>query len=402
LGIVDPVIGPLATRRAFLKSTAAAGAAALSHTSLLRAAAYDLLITGGRVLDPARRVDAALDVAIAGDRIAAVGRNLPSDDAAEVIDAAGRLVVPGLIDLHAHARSAEMPAICLSNGVTSLVDGGSRGADLVDEVAAVAESAPNRVRVLLNLARTGILADGELLDLGRADAAAARAAIERHRGVIVGVKARLSRTVAGAGDLEAVRRARAVAGAFGLPIMIHIGDTVSPLPAVLALLQPGDIVTHMYAPPPNGILDGQGRVLPEVFAARRRGVRFDVGNGRIGHIRWDVAEAALRQGFAPDTISTDWTDQARTEQVFDLPHVLSKFLMLGMGLDEVIACATSNAARAFPAFKDLGSLRVGTPADLAVLELRDGSFEFVDNYGNTRMGRQKLFATAVVMGGRRV
>jgi dihydroorotase len=174
------------------------------------------------------------------------------------------------------------------------------------------------------------------------------------------------------------------------------------MPKILALLKRGDIVTHMYAPEPNSILDGNGKVLPEVRAARKRGIWFDVGNGRIGHLWWDVAERAIKQGFLPDTISTDWTVDGRTNQVFDFPNCLSKFLMFGMSLPQVIARGTSNAAKVFQPFRDRGTLKVGAPADVAILELREGSFEFVDNYRNTRVGKQRLFPSATVLDGKRV
>jgi dihydroorotase len=400
------------TRRAFLHTTAVAGAAALSGLSDGSVAAagqagrgqakYDLLIKGGRVIDPARGLDGMRDVAIAGGRITAVETNIAAAEAAETIDAAGKLVVPGLIDIHTHVRSKDMPSLVLSNGVTAMLDAGSAGADGIDEVVANARGARNHVRILLNVARTGIVPDGDLMDISRADVAAGQKAIERHRDIVVGVKARLSRTVAGANDLEGLRRAQAIVGPMNLPVMIHMGDTVSPLPAILALLKPGDIVTHMYAPPPHGIFDDSGNVLPEVIAARKRGIWFDIGNGRVAHINWTEAERGLKQGFLPDTISSDWTDAGRTDQVFDFPNVLSKFLLLGMPIDQVIARGTSNSARTLPAFKDFGTLRVGAAADVAILELRQGQFEFVDNYGNTRTGKQKLFATATVLGGKRV
>jgi dihydroorotase len=390
------------TRRAFLSRAGVAGVAVAVDARQLFAAKYDLLIKGGRVIDPARRLNAMRDVGIAGGRIAAVAANLATADAASTIDATGKLVVPGLIDIHTHARSKEMPAICLSNGVTSLLDAGSQGVDGIDEVIAAAKGAPNRVRILLNVARTGILPDGELMDIGRVDVAAAQKVIAANRDLIVGVKARLSRTVAGKNDLEALRRAQAITAPLKLPVMIHMGDTVSPLPEILELLKPGDIVTHMYAPPPHGIFDDSGRVLPDVLAARKRGIWFDIGNGRVAHIAWAEAERGLKQKFPPDTISSDWTDAGRTDQVFDFPNVLSKFLVLDMPVDQVIAMGTTNAARAVASFKDLGTLRVGAVADVAVLELRDGQFEFVDNYKGTRTGTRKLFATAVVNGGRRV
>ena len=388
------------TRRSFLRTTAATGVASVAGVNTLFGAKYDLVIRGGRVIDPGRGLDNVMDLAVAGGKIAAVLPVGSATEAAQTFEASGTFVVPGLIDIHTHARAKEMPVICLSDGVTSLIDAGSQGADHIDDVVAVAKAAPNRVRILLNIARTGILSDGELMDINRVDVAAARRAIERHRDWIVGVKARISRSVAGTNDLEALRRAQAIVEPFRMRVMVHVGDTAAPMPAILALLKPGDIVTHVYSPPPHGIFDDKGQVLPEVVAARRRGIRFDIGNGRVGHITWDVAEQAMRQKFLPDTISTDWTDAGRTDQVFDLPNVLSKFLMLGMPLGQVLERATVNAAHTFANFGDLGTLRVGAPADITILELRTGGFDFVDNANTARKGTTKLFTRATVFAGK--
>jgi len=381
----------------------AATAAAAARIPVARAAPkYDLIIKGGRVIDAARKLEAIRDVAISQGRIAAIGANI-NEQAADTLDARGKLVVPGLIDIHTHAtRTKEGPALCLADGVTGLIDAGSQGADRIGEAIAVAKSAPQPCRVLINIGRGGILPDGDTMDINRADVAAAREAIASNRDMIIGVKARLSRDVAGTNDFEVLRRAQEVASSFNLPVMIHMGQTVSPLPKLFALLKSGDIVTHMFAPPPNGISDDAGHILPEVMSARRRGVRFDVGNGRTGHLRWDIVERVLQAGFLPDTFSTDWTTESRTAQVIDLPNVMSKFLMMGMPLNQVVACATLNASRAFPVFGDRGTLKVGAPADVAVLELRDGSFDFVDNYENKRMGHQRLFPSATVLAGKRV
>jgi dihydroorotase len=379
---------------------AAAGAATLKLPRLA-AAEYDLLIKGGRVMDPSRKFDQkACDVAIRGGKIAAVQANIAASSAAETLDAGGKLVVPGLIDIHTHAgREKEDAALCLADGVTSLVDAGSQGADRIDEVVAIAKAAPTRMRVLINAGKKGIIPEGDLMDLANVDVALMRAAIERHRDVIVGIKARLSKNVAGANDLEGLRRAQSVARPLGVPVMIHMGQTASALPDILALLKPGDIVTHIYAPPPNGIFDGSGKLLPAVTDARKRGIWFDFGNGRVDHFSWASVEQGINARLFPDTISTDWGQASRTSQVFNFATVLSKFLMLGMPLDRVIACATSTAAATFPAFKGLGTLRVGSTADLAILDLQQGSFEFEDNYKGTRTGRLKLVTTASVFAG---
>jgi len=258
------------------------------------------------------------------------------------------------------------------------------------------------MRVLINLSKKGIISEGDLMDLGNVDVAATRAAIERHRDVIVGIKARLSKNVAGNNDLEALKRAQSVAQPLGVPIMIHMGQTVSPLPALLAILKPGDIVTHMYAPPPNGIFDDSGKLLPAVADARKRGIWFDFGNGRVDHFTWAIVEHAMQARVFPDTISTDWGQAARTDQVFNFATVLSKLLMVGMPLDRVIACATSTAASTFPAFKGLGTLRVGSPADVAVMDIQQGSFDFEDNYKGKRTGKVKLVTTGTIFNGRRV
>jgi dihydroorotase len=290
----------------------------------------------------------------------------------------------------------------LLDGVTGFVDAGSFGADAIDKAIATVKSGPSLGRLLINIARIGLASGGggELLDIGNADVGLARGAIARNRDFIVGVKARLSDNRAGRNDLEGLRRAQEAAAPFGLPVMIHMGQSFSPMRSILALLKRGDIVTHMYAPAPNGILDDRGRVLPEVLAARRRGIIFDVGNGSTGHLRWDVVERAMEQGFAPDTISTDWTRSGHPG-VIDFPNVMSKFLSFGMPLGAVIARATVRAARAFDAFNDRGTLNVGARADVALLELREGSFEFLDNYEGKRMGRQRLFPVATIIGGKR-
>ena len=380
---------------------AAAGAAMLARIPSAVAATYDLVIKGGRVIDPSAGLDGVRDVGIAGGRIMAVEANL-AGEATDTIDARGRIVAPGLIDIHSHAgRTKEGPPLCLQDGVTGFVDGGSAGADNIDDIAANLRAAPQIGRALVNIARTGVAPGGELHDLNRANVSLAQGAIARHRDVVVGVKARLSANVAGPNDLEALRRAQEAAEPFNLPVMVHVGQNYSPMRAILPLLKRGDIVTHLYAPGAHGILDEKGNLFPDVAAARRRGIIFDFGNGVTDHFDWATLERATTQGFWPDTISTDWNVMSRTTGVVDFPNVMSKFIMLGMPLSQIIACATVNAARVFPAFDDRGTLNVGAPADVAIMELREGSFEFVDNYKGTRTGRQRLFPIATVLAGKR-
>lgn len=391
----------MVNRRQFVYS-AAVSVVALARGSAAFAAEYDLIIKGGRVIDPSLHVNAILDVAIAGSRITSVDTNIDAD-AAEVIDATGKLVVPGLLDVHSHyARDDEGPRICLSDGVTGWVDAGSEGADQIDDMVAIARSAPQPARVLLNIGREGILPDGDTHDLALADVDAAKAAIARNRDYVIGVKARLTDGVA-VDDVEVLRRAQEVATFFGLPLMIHMGQTASPFSLLVDQLKPGDIVTHMFAPAPNAIIDDNGRIFPAVLAARRRGVWFDVANGRTGHLLWDTFDRIMQAGFWPDTISTDGNTTSRNAaSVIDFPNVMSKFLNFGMTIDQVVARATLNASRVYPLFRDRGTLNVGALADVALLELREGTFEFVDNYENLRVGGQRLFPHETVLGGRRV
>lgn len=402
----------MVNRRQFLSTAAgaavgvAAGVTAglkmFSRSGKAFAAGYDLVIRGGRMIDPSVRLDAVRDVAISAGRIAAIEESI-AGDAAETIDAHGKLVVPGLIDIHTHCgRSADGPRMVLQDGVTGWIDAGSQGADKISDTIAVAKGSPQQGRVLINIGRAGILTEGDTMDLKRADVGAARAAIAKNRDYIVGVKARLSRDVAGPNDYEVLRRAQEVASGFGLPVMIHMGQTISPIGKLMDLLKRGDIVTHMFAPPPNSIIDDSGHIVPEVLAARRRGVWFDVGNGQTGHMRWDTIGAIMKAGFWPDTFSTDWNTNAHETGVIDLPNCMSKLFGYGMTVDEAIARGTRNPSRIFPLFNDRGTLNVGAPADVALLELREGDFQFLDNFKGTITGHQRLFPAGTVLGGKRV
>jgi dihydroorotase len=387
-------------RRQFIYAAAGAAIGVRRSEAFAPEERYELVIKGGRIIDPSRQLDGVRDVAIAGGRIAAIKVNIPSGNTA-TIDATGKLVVPGLIDIHTHAaRDAAGPALCLADGVTGWIDAGSQGADHIADTVTVARSAPQQGRVLVNIGRAGILTEGDTMNLANADVAAARNAIAANRDFVVGVKARLSRDVAGPNDFEVLKRAQEAASTFNLPVMIHMGQTNSPLSKLLPLLKRGDIVTHMFAPPPNSIVDDNGHILPEVLAARRRGVWFDVGNGVAGHLRWDVADQVIKEGFWPDTFSTDWNVNSPKTGVIDFANCMSKFFNYGMTISQIVSRATLNPSRVFPVFNRRGTLAVGAPADVALLEHRTGQFEFLDNYQNKRQGQQRLFPVGTVFEGK--
>jgi dihydroorotase len=379
-----------------------AGAAALVGIDgpALAATPPDLVIKGGRVIDPARKIDARLDIAVSRGRIVALRPNI-APGKAQTLDAAGKIVVPGLIDIHTHATvDPTSSALMLADGVTGWIETGWQGAETVEAGVAAVKASPQKAALLLNIGRKGVMiGTGETMDLSLADVPAARAAIAAHRDVVVGVKARLSRNITGDHDLEVLRRAQEATRPFGIPLMIHIGQTYTPAGKLFELLKPGDIVTHMFAPPPNAIIDADGKLIPEALSARQRGILFDWGHGTRGHITWDVVDRCVQQGFLPDTLSTDWTvGGARLD--INMPTIMSDMLSFGVPLDQVVAMATINAARAFPLFKGRGTLAPGSVADIAVLDLREGNFDLIDNANGKRPATQKLFATATVLGGK--
>ena len=406
----------MGTRRHFVQRLLGSSLIArLYDPGLLRAqtgAQYDLLVKGGRVIDPSQKLSAVRDIAITGSRVARVEPSIPETEARQVLDARGRIVTPGLIDVHVHVYDGVAPLgipadpNCVAKGVTTVVDAGSAGAHtfpgLLKNVIRVVDT---RVYALLNISVVGqsTLSDdnpwGELLDLRYANPKLAIRTIERNRDSIVGIKVRLTRNIAGDHDLAALKLAREAADGAGLPLMAHIGNTHSALGDILAILKKGDVVTHTFHGHSGGILDGAGRVLKEVRDAVGRGVNLDVGHGR-GSFSFDIAEKALKQDLLPGTISSDVHQFNVNGPVFDLATTLSKFLHLGLTLEQVIERATSRPAALFRFPGGLGTLRPGAEADVAVFNLVQGDFEFLDAPGARRTAHQKLTPVATVKAGR--
>ncbi len=406
---------PSHSRRQFLKDTAVGSTLGLgppAQSAGRSPARYDLLIRGGRVVDPSQNLSAERDVAISGRHIAQLAPHIDETEARKVLNARGMIVTPGLIDIHTHVYDGVAPLgipadpNCVAKGVTTAVDAGSAGANtfpgLRKFIISVAET---RIYVLLNISVVGqstMSTDnpwGELLDLRFANPKLTVRTIEQNRDVILGVKIRLTRNIAGDQDLKALGLAREAADAVGLPLMVHIGGTFSPLRDILALMKKGDIVTHSFRAGEGGILDARDRVLPEVHAAIARGVHMDVGHG-AGSFSFDTAEKAFRQEVLPGTISSDLHQFNVNGPVFDLATTLSKFLPVGLSLEQVIERATANPASVFRFSNGLGSLRPGGEADAAVFSLAEGNFELTDAVGGKRKGHQKLIPVATVKGGK--
>lgn len=392
------------------------GLPAAAQSPSPRSPNYDLLIKGGRVIDPSQSLSAPRDVAISGNKIVRLDADIPAQDSRIVIDARGKIVTPGLVDIHVHVYDGVAPLgipadpNCIAKGVTTVVDAGSAGAHTFPGFRRfVIQTAETRVFALLNISVVGqsTLSEdngwGELLDLRYANAKLAIKTIERNRDVILGVKVRLSRNIAGDHDIAALRLAREAADAVNLPVMAHIGGTASPLPKILTELKKGDVITHSFHGNPNGILDDRGRVLNEVRKVVANGVHLDVGHGK-GSFSWRVMDAAFKQDLLPGTISSDVHQFNVAGPVFDLATTLSKFLHLGMTLEQVIERATLNPARTLRFPHNPGTLRVGTEADVAVFTLAEGDFEMTESTAagrqpETRVGHRKLIPQATVKGG---
>lgn len=372
---------------------------------------YDLLIQGGKVIDPSQDLEAVRDVAIAGGKIASVESGIPAAQAREVVKAEGKLVTPGLIDLHTHVfpnvgpYGIEPDPYCVHRGVTTVLDAGTSGAFTFPAFRRYTiERAATRIRALLHVVSIGMVAGstpnmGELEDLRYCDPKLAIETARENRDLIVGFKIRFSEKYTGPNDYEGMKRAREAADAAGLPLMIHIGGSFTPLGKFLALMKKGDVVTHSFNSHPHGLLDEAGKITPEVAVARARGVLFDVGHG-AGSFSFEVMEKCLAQDFRPDTISSDLYLANIKGPVYDLTTTLSKFLLLGLSLREVVERATVNPARVFDFGAEIGTLKPGAEADASVLELREGEFTFTDSDGKTCEGRQRLAPFVTVRGGK--
>ena len=408
------------TRREFSKSLLGSGLSALTarsgcwSTDLLSSSdsktdfLYDLVVKGGTVIDPSIGLREQLDIGVKDGKIAELSPNISTGKPLRVVSAIGKLVTPGLIDLHVHVYEGVTESginadhYCIARGVTTAVDAGSAGYPSIAGLCKyIIGTSATRLYALLDIGALGTLVGvkNAMENLGWVNPELTAKAANANKPHVIGIKVRLSKDVAGTNDLEGLRRACQAARLCALPLMLHIGDTHSPLPDILKLLTPGDIITHCYTPRPNGIVDENGNVLPDVIEARQSGILFDVGHGTF-HFSFDLAAKCLHQGFLPDSISTDLAGRSANGPTFDLTTTISKFLLLGLPLEKAIELTTFKPAHAFNFGLELGTLKIGNPADITILELRTGTFDFVDALGTKREGNQQLFSVAAIRDGK--
>lgn len=371
---------------------------------------FDLLLKGGRAIDPASGLDDARDVAIEGAKIVAIAPDLPADNAARVVDASGCLVTPGLIDLHSHVYWGGTPLgvdadrLAAKSGTTTFVDAGSAGAgNILGFRRHVIERSNVRILAYLNISFPGIFAFshsvmvGENGDLRLCEPREVVAAAAEHREIVVGVKVRSGRLAGGTSGIAPVDLALEAADAIGLPLMAHIDEPPPGRSEVLPRLRRGDILTHCFRPFPNAPVFASGAVRPDMRLARERGVIFDIGHG-MGSFDFSVARAMLADGLAPDVISSDVHLYCVDGPAFDVLVCMSKLMALGMSLADVLRAATAKPADVIGR-PDLGRLAVGGIADVAVLRETAGRFPFHDSTGGELVSDTRLISQGIVAGG---
>ena len=370
----------------------------------------DLLIKGGQVIDPSQNLRGKLDVAVKDGAISQIAPHIDSAEASQVIDASGKVVTPGLIDLHCHVYEAVVSTgldpdlVGVRSGVTTLVDAGSAGCHTFGGFPRyVVPQAKTRIFCLLNIAGTGLARLPDITTRGDIDLDETVRVIQANKPLIQGVKLRAVVPAVSAMGIEIVHLAKRAAREGGVRLMVHIGDSdAGDGPTLtrdlLPLMEAGDILTHLFSGNPGRILDDGDKVIPEILEAQERGVFMDTAYGR-SNFSFDVARRALDQGVTPQSISTDVSVPGRKIAVHSMTEMLGRFLALGFSLEEVIRMTTANPAKALGMEDVLGSLEVGRDADITVLEEATGDWNFRDTFGETLKGAKALVPVVTVKGG---
>lgn len=368
---------------------------------------FDLLVKGGEVIDPGSGRRGAYDVAITRNRIAAVDRDIPAAAAARVIDATGKVVTPGLIDLHTHVFhgcsywGVRPDPVASRSGVTTWIDAGSAGAMSIEGFREyIVKPARARIYALLNISYIGLVGpDHELMNLNYADVDVFKQVYDLNRDLVLGVKVRMMSSTVGEQGVKPLERARRAADECAIPMMMHIGYAPPSIDECLPFLKEGDILTHCFTGFDMRILGERGKLRDSARAAWERGVVMDIGHG-TGAFRFEVAEPLIQQGYKPAVISTDIHVLSIRGPMYDLPTCLNKCMAVGMSLDEVVEAATSAPARVVGLDDEVGALKPGLMADVALFELEQGNFRYYDVNMDMREGRERLRHTLTIVGGR--
>ena len=369
----------------------------------------DLILKGGRVINPASDTDSILDVGFEDGRVSAIGPSLQSEEA-EIKDVSGKIVTPGLIDMHTHvywggtSLSIDAEEFCRKSAVTTCVDTGSAGpGNFAGFRKHVIEESLVRIIPYLHISFAGIFGFSKTIMVGESEDIRLMAPIdavrvvEENRDIIAGIKVRLGRHASGIHGMTPMTYALQVAEEVDLPMMVHIDEPPPSYEAVLEAMRPGDVLTHCFRPFPNSPVNGVGEVKDEVLAARERGVLFDIGHG-MGSFGFETAKAMLDNGFMPDTISSDIHELCIDGPAYDQVTTLSKFLCLGMDLSDVIAASTVNAGRALQ-MPELGVLEVGGIGDASILSIEEDEFPYEDVLGEILVGDKRIAAKGAVVNG---
>jgi dihydroorotase len=371
---------------------------------------FDLILQGGRVIDPASGTDRPADVAFADGKVVAIDNGIPAERGRQVVDATGKIVTPGLIDLHTHvywggtSLGIDADKIARRSGTTTFIDAGSAGAgNFAGFRYHVIERSRVRILAYLNISFAGIFAFsknvmvGENLDIRLCNPREAVACARDHLEHIVGMKVRIGAATSGSNAAGPFNAALDAADKLQLPLMTHLDFTGPGRHEVIAHLRKGDVLTHCFKPFPNAPIHGDRTIRADMRAARERGVVFDIGHG-LGSLAFETATAMLEQGFLPDVISSDVHTLCIDGPAFDLLACMSKFMALGMRLEDVIRTATVHPAKAVDR-TDLGRLAVGGIGDAAVLERRPGRHVHTDSMGETLTADERLVCRGIVIGG---
>ncbi|MEM2875384.1 MAG: amidohydrolase/deacetylase family metallohydrolase [Candidatus Bathyarchaeia archaeon] len=373
---------------------------------------YDLVVKGGHVIDPSQGIDEPMDVAVSNGKVHEVRRSISTAGSKHVIDASGLFVAPGFIDIHVHCChyiayiGIDPESVCLANGSTTVLDVGSTGElNFMGFRKYVIERCKTRIFALLNIESLG------MIEFAREEQEWPKLIME-YEEMFINVKDTLKTIKENSDVILGIKWAHHTPK--GLKLARKAADEAKCVlmaenhfqPETLKYMRKGDVVTHIFhryqkaveLRPSDGLLDEDGNVQPEFYDAIKRGVIMDVGHG-YGSFVWEVAEKAFEQGIRPDTISTDLHVMNVNGPVYDLPTTMSKFLLLGMPLYDVIRASTTKPAEVIGKENEVGTLKPGASADLAIFKLEEGRFAFVDVNGNKKIGRQRLRVTNVVRGG---